>query len=166
MRWTTGLPFVALEGAITRDPELRYTTSGKAVASLSVVCKDRKRGANGEYEDTSETFIDVTVWGTDKEKNPATNLIESVRKGDMVNITGRLIQENWETQQGDKRSKLKVIADEVGVSVFWAPALSERAREDSVNKPAAASSAPPADDPWGAPQTSGPVDLQADEPPF
>ena len=55
-----------------------------------------------------------------------TNVADSLSKGDRVIISGRLEQRSWETQDGEKRSKIEVVADEVGPSVRWATARPEK----------------------------------------
>ena len=98
-------------GNLTADPELRFTQSGKPVASLTVAV-NRKKG-----DDEHTSFIDVTAWDS-----LAENVSESLQKGDRVVVTGRLEQRSWETPEGDRRSKLEVVADEIGPSLRWATA--------------------------------------------
>lgn len=101
---------VNLVGNITRDPELRFTPSGMAVASLGLAV-NRKRG---EEEQTS--FFDVTAFGDLAEH------VAELPKGCRVMVAGRLEQQSWETKDGDKRNKVVVIADEIGPSLRWATA--------------------------------------------
>lgn len=98
-------------GNLTRDPELRFTPGGLAVVSLGVAV-NRKRG---DEEVTS--FFDVTAYGT-----LAENVAESCARGQRVVVCGRLEQRSWDTPNGDKRSKVEVIADEVSPSLRWARA--------------------------------------------
>ncbi|MBN2579485.1 MAG: single-stranded DNA-binding protein [Pirellulales bacterium] len=96
---------VILLGNLTRDPELRYLQSGTAVTDLGLAVNDRRKNANGEWvEDT--TFVDVTLWARTAEIAG-----EYLTKGSPVLIEGRLKYETWETQDGQKRSKLKVVGD-------------------------------------------------------
>lgn len=94
---------VSIIGNLTRDPELRYTPSGKAVTDINVA-------VNSGYGDKKETvFLDVTVW--DK---TAENVCEYLAKGRQVAVTGRLVQDNWEDREtGQKRSKIKLVASTV-----------------------------------------------------
>ena len=103
---------VTLVGNCTRDPELRFTPGGMAVAQIGLA-HNRKRG------DTEEEvhFFDVTAYGT-----LAENLAETVVRGMRVVVVGRLDYRSWETQDGDKRSKVEVVADEVSPSLRWATA--------------------------------------------
>jgi single-strand DNA-binding protein len=108
------LPQISLTGGVVRDPELRFSAAGKAVASFTLACKDRVRGQNGEWTDGEATFINVVCFG-----KPAENLVESVEKGTLVTVTGKLEQQNWTTPEGDKRSKLQVVADTVSLALTF-----------------------------------------------
>ncbi len=93
-------------GNLTRDPELRYTTGGTAVTTLGVAVNRRvKKGDNWESE---ANYFDVTVFG-----RIAENCAEYLQKGRGVLVEGDLVQRRWETQDGQKRSKVEVIAREV-----------------------------------------------------
>lgn len=108
---------VTLVGNITRDPELRFTASGQATASFGLavnrVWNDRQTNEKKE----AVSFFDIVCW-----REMAENASESLTKGARVVVTGRLEQRSWETPEGDKRSKIEVIADEVGPSLRWATA--------------------------------------------
>ena len=108
---------VVVIGNMTRDPELRFTPSGQPVAGfgLAVNRKWNNRQTGEQQEQTS--FFDVTCWAQLGE-----NVAESLSKGDRVVVTGRLEQRSWETQEGEKRSKVEIIADEVSPSLRWATA--------------------------------------------
>ena len=95
---------VVLVGNVTRDPELRHIPSGLAVSEIGLAVNDRRKTQAGEWiEETS--FIDVTLWGRQAEI-----VCEYVSKGSPLLVEGRLKQDTWE-QEGQKRSKLKVIAE-------------------------------------------------------
>lgn len=103
-------------GNTTRDAELRYTSSGRAVCSFGVAVGSRRRNPQTqEWEDGDTSFFDVTAWGT-----LAENAAESLTKGMRVVVTGRLQQRSWENAEGEKRSKVEVVADDIGPSVRWA----------------------------------------------
>ena len=106
---------VDLVGNVTRDPELRFTPGGMAVAQFGLAVNRRFQRNNEWKEETS--FFDVVTYGT-----LAENVSESLNRGSRVLVQGRLEQRSWETQEGDKRSKVEVIADEVGPSLRWATA--------------------------------------------
>ena len=102
---------VTLTGDVTRAPEVRFTQSGTPVAGFGLAV-NRYRGPDKESE---VSFFDVTVW-----QEQAENVMSSLDKGDRVVVTGRLEQQNWEAEDGTKRSTIKVIAHEVGPSLRWA----------------------------------------------
>jgi single-strand DNA-binding protein len=108
---------VTLVGNVTRDPELRFTNTGQATATFGLAVNRmwNDRQTNERRESTS--FFDVVCW-----REMAENVSESLQKGARVVVTGRLEQRSWETPEGDRRSKIEVIADEVGPSLRWATA--------------------------------------------
>lgn len=151
---------VTLVGNATRDPELRFTNTGQAVASFGLAVNRRwQNRQSGEWEE-QVSFFDITAWGTLGE-----NAAASINKGTRVLVTGRLQQRSYETQSGDKRSVVEVIADEIGPSLRWAHAEVHRnERTDTAGgaATAAAGSAarPVPNEPSGAPAYSN------DEEPF
>lgn len=104
---------ITVVGNITRDPELRFTPSGAAVANFGVAWN--KKGYDGKEDEVS--FFDVTCW-----RQLAENVSESLTKGSRVVVYGRLEQRSWQTQDGDKRTKVEIIADDVAPSLKWASA--------------------------------------------
>ncbi len=108
---------VSLVGNITRDPELRFTPSGQAVASFGLAVNRRWQNRQTNEWEEATSFFDVTCWA-----QMAENIAESLGRGTRVVVTGRLQQRSWETQEGDKRSKVEVVADEVAPSLRWATA--------------------------------------------
>ena len=106
---------VTLVGNVTRDPELRYTKSGVAFATFSVAW-NQKAPQGSEREDKAH-FFDVTCW-----RSLAENVAQSVTRGTRVVVYGRLDQQRWEDDDGNKRSRLEVLADEVTPSLKWATA--------------------------------------------
>src|ERR671914_863157 len=110
-------------GNLVDDPELRFTSSGIAVANLRVAVTQRIQ-QDGEWRDGDTSFLKVNVW-----RAQAENLADSLAKGDRVMVTGRLRQRSWETPEGDKRSVTEIEADEVGASLKFATAKVERATE-------------------------------------
>lgn len=108
---------VNIVGNVTRDPELRFTPSGQAVANFGVAVNRRWQNRQTQEWEEAVSFFDVTCWG-----QLAENVAESVQKGTRVVVDGRLDQRSWETEQGDKRSKVEIVADEVAPSLRWATA--------------------------------------------
>jgi single-strand DNA-binding protein len=115
---------ITLVGNITRDPELRFTQTGRGVASFGIAVNRRYQVNNEWQEQTS--FFNVVAWGTLGE-----NAAASLNKGDRVIVFGRLEQRSWETQDGEKRSVVEVIADELGPSMRWAQASIEKIARSS-----------------------------------
>lgn len=96
---------VILVGNLTRDPELRYIPSGTAVAEVGLAVNDRRKNASGEWVEET-TFVDVTLWARTAEVAS-----EYLSKGSPVLIEGRLKLDTWQTNDGQKRSKLKVVCE-------------------------------------------------------
>jgi single-strand DNA-binding protein len=98
---------VVLVGNRTRDPEkVRYLASGTAVTDIGLAVNDRVKKGN-EWVDEA-TFVDITLWGRTAEV-----ACEYLTKGAPVLIEGRLKYEQWETNDGQKRSKLKVVGEKM-----------------------------------------------------
>lgn len=110
---------VTLIGNLTRDPELRYTTGGRGVASFGLAV-NRRYQQNGEWQEQT-SFFNVVCWGDLGE-----NVAATLTKGSRTIVTGRLEQRSWDTQDGEKRTVVEVIADECGPSLRWAQAQIER----------------------------------------
>jgi len=112
---------VTIAGTLTRDPELRFTTGGRGVASFGVAVNRRYQQNNEWVEQTS--FFNVVAWGSLGE-----NASASLTKGTRIIVTGRLEQRSYETQQGEKRSVVEIVADEIGPSLRWATAQVEKSK--------------------------------------
>jgi len=97
---------VLLMGNLTRDPELRFTSNGSALAKFGLAV-NRKYKAGEEWKE-EVCFVDITVWGKQAE-----NCAEYLSKGRPVFIEGRLQFSSWETDDGQKRNKLEVVANTV-----------------------------------------------------
>ena len=108
---------VTLVGNCTRDPEMRFTQGGQAIATFGLAVNRRWQNRQTQEWEEAVSFFDVVAWGQLGE-----NVGETVTKGTRVVVTGRLEQRSWETQDGDKRSKIEVVADEIGPSLRWATA--------------------------------------------
>lgn len=108
---------IQLVGNITRDPELRYTPTGQATATFGLAVNRRWQNRQTQAWEEATSFFDVVTW-----RELAENAAESLSRGSRVIVIGRMEQRSWETQDGDKRSKIEVIADEVGPSLRWATA--------------------------------------------
>lgn len=108
-----------ITGNAVAAPILRFTQAGKAVSNMTVA-HNYKRG-----DEERTTFVDVTMWDTMGE-----NAAESIDKGDRVIVSGRLETETWE-QDGQKRSKLVLVAESVGVELRFASAVISRNERQS-----------------------------------
>lgn len=95
---------VILLGNVTRDPELRYVSSGSAVTEIGLAVNGRRKGPNGDWIEET-TFVDVTFWSRDAEIAG-----EYVTKGSPLLIEGRLKLDTWE-KDGKKNSKLRVVGE-------------------------------------------------------
>jgi single-strand DNA-binding protein len=96
---------VIILGNMTRDPEMRYTPNGKAVCSFSVATNRRWTGADGNAQESTE-FHNIVTWG-----KLAETASQILTKGRQVLVEGRLQTRNWEGQDGVKRYKTEIIAE-------------------------------------------------------
>lgn len=108
---------VTLIGNTTRDAEIRYTPSGSPVAEFGLAVNRRWQNRQTQEWEEETSFYDVTSW-----QQLAENVGDSIPKGTRVVVIGRLQQDTWETDNGEKRSKVRVVADEVAPSLRWATA--------------------------------------------
>jgi single-strand DNA-binding protein len=108
---------VTVVGNVTRDPELRFTPNGQATASFGLAVNRRWQNRQTQEWEEATSFFDVVCW-----REMAENVSESLSRGARVIVTGRLEQRSWETAEGDKRSKVEIVADELGPSLRWATA--------------------------------------------
>jgi single-strand DNA-binding protein len=97
---------VVLLGNVTRDPELRYISSGTAVTDIGLAVNDRRKTPTGEWVEET-TFVDVTLWG-----RTAEIACEYATKGSPLLIEGRLKLDTWE-KDGKKNSKLRVVGEKL-----------------------------------------------------
>ena len=98
---------VFLIGNLTRDPELRYIPSGTAVANFGLATNRSYTTQDGEKKE-EVCFVDIVAWA--KTAEVCANYLS---KGSLVFIEGRLQYDSWETEDGQKKSRLKVRADKV-----------------------------------------------------
>ena len=102
-------------GNLTRDPEIRYPRDGQATTSLSVAVNRRWQDRTTKEWEESTSFFDVVCW-----RDLAENVALSLTKGARVVVAGRLEQRSWESDEGEKRSKVEIVADEIGASLRFA----------------------------------------------
>ena len=153
--------FIAISGNLTREPEMRYTPSGKPVVSFTVAHNTRRFDKQtNEWVDGQATFIDVELWGG-KGENFAT---EYQQRGKApVLVLGVLRQDTWEDKNGGgKRSKHKITADDVsfiprGQGQGAQPSSAQQQWNNAAQNGQTAQSGA-----WGNPAPTG----QDQEPPF
>jgi single-strand DNA-binding protein len=144
---------ITVVGTIVADPELRFTSSGVAVANFRIASNPRVYNKQtNQHEDGDPLFLTCNVW-----RDAAENVVESLDKGMRVIVNGRLRQRAYETREGEKRSVYEVEVDEVGPSLKWATAkVSKSGRRDGNSggggfqqqRPAVTAGAGPSNDPW------------------
>ena len=106
----------SLAGNLTEDPQLRYTPSGRAVASCRVAVSDRvKNEHTGTWEDTAAKFFTVTCWGA-----LAENVAEYLAKGQRIVTEGRWESQSWEDKEGTVQERIAFTAADLGPSLKWA----------------------------------------------
>lgn len=99
---------VLVSGYLTRDPELRTTAAGNPVMGFGIAVNDRRKNSQtGEWEDYPN-FIDCTMFGT-----RAQSVSRFLSKGSKVALEGKFRWNQWETNEGQKRSKLEIIVNDI-----------------------------------------------------
>lgn len=100
---------VILVGRLTRDPELKRTTSAKSVCRFDIAMSRRyKDPVTGDWKDSDPTFVPIIVWGEQAER-----CAERLKKGIPVYVEGRLQTSSWQSTDGSKRSRLEVVASRI-----------------------------------------------------
>jgi single-strand DNA-binding protein len=121
---------ITVVGNITRDPEMRFTPSGVSKVTFGVACNRSWRNQQTNEWEEATSFFNVVCW-----RELADNVGASLKKGTRVVVTGRLEQRSWETQDGEKKSVIEVVADEVAPSLRWATAKIEKNDRRSADGP-------------------------------
>jgi single-strand DNA-binding protein len=151
---------VTLVGNLTREPELRFTTGGRGVASFGLAVS-RRYQVNGEWQEQT-SFFNVVAWGTLGE-----NAAASLGKGTRVVVTGRLEQRSYETKEGEKRSVVESMPT-IALPALGAPRSSASAAMPSSGgdggSSSSGSSSGSSGSSGGAPRNPDPV--YGDEEPF
>ena len=126
----------AATGNLTADPELRFTPSGRAVATIRFAVNTRKRTAGGEWVDQPASYFTGTVWGP-----MAEHVTESLKKGDRVLVQGGLVTRTYTPSEGPRAgeyvSRLEVEIDEIGPSLRWGTAPLTKPTRRSEQEPSA-----------------------------
>ena len=115
---------VTVIGNLAGDPELRFTSSGAAVANFRILSTPRTfdKQAN-EWKDGETLGLSCSIW-----REAAENVAESLTKGMRVIVQGRLVQRSYETKDGEKRIVVELQVDEIGPSLRYASAKVTRAQ--------------------------------------
>ncbi|ALG14384.1 single-stranded DNA-binding protein [Kibdelosporangium phytohabitans] len=174
-----GDTIITVVGNLTADPELRFTSSGAAVASFTVASTPRTFDRqSGEWKDGEALFMRCSIW-----RQAAENVAESLTRGARVVVTGRLKQRSYDTREGEKRTVIELEVDEIGPSLRYATAKVNRVSRgegggggfggggggNSGGGGGGNRQAPPSDDPWGSAPPAGGGGSGggfSDEPPF
>ncbi len=136
------LNYVILVGNLTRDPQVRNTPGGATVADLGMAINEKYKNKNGEMQEIV-TYVDVVAWGRQAEVCQ-----QYLHKGSPVLIEGRLQLDQWESKEGEKRSKLRVRADRIQ---FLSGPRREGNGAAGGERPPSAPPPPPAEDAPGGP---------------
>ena len=127
---------IQLLANLTHDPELRYTTSGKAYARIRLASTPRVKDSSGNWVDGATTFYEGRAWS-----DLAEHATESLRRGDRVIVLGALRTERWTDSTGEDREALRVDVDEIGPSLRFANAKVTKAQRGTPTAGSAAEDA-------------------------
>lgn len=129
-----GDPVVTIRGNVTADPEIRYTTNGTPVASVTIAHTPKiKRG--DQWEDGTALFLRCEAW-----REQAEHMSQSLTKGARVVATGFLRQDEWKDKEsGEKRTAMKLVIEEIGASLRFADVKIHKAQRQAGPAPV---------DPW------------------
>lgn len=126
------LPMVSGEFGIIDDPDVRFSDDGRAWIKLRGIAKERRKNANGEWEDGDVCYMDIIISGKQAE-----NLAESITKGDAIVVSGKLTQREWKNNEGKTQKAYSIRADTVGVSTRFTPAPTPKFSTGMKQTPAA-----------------------------
>lgn len=138
---------ITLVGRLTRDPDLRYTSNGQAVATFNLAVNRNFTNASGERE---ADFPNCVIW-----RKQAENLANYARKGMLIGITGRIQTRNYENQQGQRVYVTEVVADNFQ--------LLERRQDNNGQSQQNSNQSKSFDDPFGS---NTHIDISDDDLPF
>jgi len=141
---------VVLIGRLTRDPEMKYTPAGVAVAQMGIAVQRFTKNETGDYD---VDFFDVVAW-----RRTAEFAANYLKKGRLISVEGRLQTRSWVAQDGTKRKAVEIVADNID-------GLERRTEEDGETTGAAppARAAAPAAAAVGSARNAAPVEDDLDE---
>jgi single-strand DNA-binding protein len=150
---------ITVIGNVGQEPQLRFTPSGTAVASLSVAVTPRRQNRDtGKWEDGATTWWRVNAW-----RALAENVAETIAKGMPVVVVGTVAARDWSNDKGEKGTAWEILADSVAVDLRYATAKVTKSARHTDN-------VPPPEDPWHTPSngTAAPAGegYTEGEPPF
>lgn len=148
------LPIVTGEYRLMEDPTLRFSPGGQAVCNMRLVA-DSKKKQGDDWVDDKVFFIKATAFGRLGE-----NCAESLTKGTLVEVSGRIQTEQWE-KDGEKKSAPAIIVDRIGPSLKWDTATVNKVERSGGGGQRQQSGGQSEPDPWATPDPP-----QVDEPPF
>lgn len=108
---------ITIAGNLTANPDLKYTPTGQPYVHVTVAENRSWKDQQGEWQEAT-SFFDVVCW-----RDLAENVVQSLEKGARVVVTGRIEQQTWLNEEGEKRSKYQVIADDLAPSLRFATAV-------------------------------------------
>lgn len=146
---------VTLVGRLTRDPELRFTSNGSAVASFNLAVNRNFTNASGERE---ADFVNCVIW-----RKPAETLANYAKKGTLIGVVGRIQTRNYENQQGQKVFVTEVVCDNFQLLERRDASESQSNNNVSNQEPSSFNHNNQANDPFG---NSSEVDINPDDLPF
>jgi single-strand DNA-binding protein len=104
---------MTLVGNLADDPEVRFTSTGTAVANFTIASSSRIFDKDaGQWRDGDTLFLRCTIW-----QQSAEHVADSLTKGTRVILSGRLRQRSFETREGEKRTSVELVVDEIGISL-------------------------------------------------
>jgi single-strand DNA-binding protein len=122
----TTITTITVAGNLTRDAEIRYTKDGQATSALTLAVNRRWQNRDTKEWEESTSFFDVVCW-----RELAENAALSLTKGARVVVSGRLEQRSWETDDGERRAKVEIVADDIGASLRFATAEIQKVERHS-----------------------------------
>jgi single-strand DNA-binding protein len=122
------LPAISAEMGVVFDPELRFNDSGNAWVKIRGAAADRAYNPETkEWEQKGDTtYLDIIVGGKQAE-----HIAESITVGDQIIVHGELVQKEWTTNEGEKRTSYQIRARSIGVSMVGGPAKTRRVLGDT-----------------------------------
>jgi single-strand DNA-binding protein len=132
---------IHIVGTVGKDPELNYTTGGRAVAKFSVAT-NRKWKQNDEWKEEA-TWHSIIAWSDLGE-----NVAASLQKGNRVMVSGRLSIRSYEDREGNTKYSTEIVADNIGAELRFATCVVERIERDKSYTPKSAAKEQPAEEPF------------------